>query len=91
MLVTVVVPQLATSLTQLGNSIPGYLISLQQIAERLSLELNLDQAVWDEISQWFNTLVGQMLAFIPQLLKMVPQMLDLLASVGGGVFNFVIG
>ncbi|MGI5966261.1 AI-2E family transporter [Anaerotruncus rubiinfantis] len=90
-LVTVVVPQLATSLTQLGNSIPGYLISLQQIAERLSLELNLDQAVWDEISQWFNTLVGQMLAFIPQLLKMVPQMLDLLASVGGGVFNFVIG
>lgn len=90
-LVTVVVPQLATSIIQLGNSVPAYLASLQNLAEELAVRLNLDQAMWDELAKWFNSVAMELLKIIPELFKMIPQMLGVIASVGGGVFNFVIG
>lgn len=86
--VWVVVPQLATSVVTLGNSIPSYLASLQRFGEQLSHEWVLPPEVLDQISTWFEATVNNMLSFI---VDFIPGVLSFVASLGGGVLNFVIG
>lgn len=86
-LVTVVVPQLATSVMTLGRSIPAYLTQLQTLTENLIVSLNLNEAMWMQINDLMLSGVNYLVGLVPNLFKAVPQMIGVVASVGGGLFN----
>lgn len=87
-LLTVVIPQLATSIVQLANNVDSYLISLQTLAENIASELNLSPEIWDEINAWFQQAAEYLLNFV---VAFVPKLLEFVISFGGGIFNGVIG
>lgn len=91
LLITVVVPQLVTSLSTLSHNIPGYLNSLQSEAELLISKLNLDPAILEEINGWFWQMMKSLPEFLLSMLKTVPQLAGMLVSLGGGVVNAAIG
>ncbi len=91
LLLTVVVPQLVTSLSVLSGNIPGYLYSLQSEAEQLISKLNLDPAIIEAINGWFWQMMKSLPDFLLNMLKTVPQLAGMLVSLGGGVVNAVIG
>ncbi|MEM1484535.1 AI-2E family transporter [Oscillospiraceae bacterium PP1C4] len=87
-LLTVVVPQLATSIAQLGINIPIYTTSLQKLAEQLSAQFSLPPEIWTEINSWFQGTAKALLDFV---VSYVPRVFDFVVSFGGGVFNGIIG
>lgn len=91
LLLRFVLPQLIESITKLSNSIPGFLVSVQRWAEKLALGLNLSDEMWKSIVKWLESLVGSVLGLIPELFGMLPQVYGLVVSVGGGMFNALIG
>lgn len=90
-LLTVVVPQLATSLSLLSGNIPGYLNTLRGAAEKLISGLNLDPAVLDKIYVWFWQKMESLPDILLNMLKSIPQLAGMLFSFGGGVINAAVG
>lgn len=87
-LVTVVVPQLADSVMQLSNNVPGYLNSLTELAQRLSNDIKLPAEVWQEISAWFQSVAKELITFV---VNFVPRLLNMVISFGGSLFTGFIG
>lgn len=90
-LVNVVAPQLADSVTQIGNNIPGYVRSLQSLGKTLSQEIPLDPMIMESVSNWLWSMVQAFIDFLPSLLNRLPQIYSVVASMGTSVLNVVIG
>lgn len=87
-LLTVVLPQVATSVVQLGNAIPGYLNSLQELAQQLSGQLTLPLDISAPLSSWLTDTAKSLLNFV---MSSMPRLLGIAKSFSGGIFNTVIG
>lgn len=86
-----VVPQLITSINQLRDNIPGFLTHLQDWVTKWAASLNFSEDMWRQVSQWLQQMVGSLLGLLPRMFGMLPQLYNIVVSVGGGMFNLLIG
>ncbi len=91
LLLTVVIPQLVSSLSTLSGNVPGYVNTLQNEAEKLISGLNLDPVILDNIYTWFWQKMESFPDLLLNMLKSVPQVAGMLFSLGGGLLNVVVG
>lgn len=91
LLLTVVIPQLVTSISTLSGNINGYITTLQIQAEKLITWLNLDPVILDNIYTMFWNNMENIPDMLLNMLKSVPQLASMLFTLGGGVLNAVVG
>lgn len=91
LLLTVVIPQLVTSISTLSGNINGYITTLQAEAERLITWLKLDPVILDNIYTMFWNNMENIPDMLVNMLKSVPQLASMLFTLGGGVLNAVVG
>lgn len=90
-LVWFVGPQLVESVARLSNSIPGFLYSFQDWLTKTAQALNFTDAMWQEFQNWLQSMIGTLLGMLPKIFGMLPQVYNVVVSVGGGMFNVLIG
>lgn len=86
-----VVPQLVESISKLSNSIPGFLYSLQNWLTETADKFQFTDAMWMEFLTWFEGMMRSLMGMLPKILGMLPQVYNVVVSVGGGMFNVLVG
>lgn len=86
-----VVPQLITSINQLRDNIPGFLTLLQDWVTQLAAAVNFSADMWKTLSDWLQQMVSTLLGLLPKMFGMLPQLYNIVVSVGGGMFNVLVG
>lgn len=86
-----VVPQLVESVTKLRDSIPGFLNSFQSWISVVAGSFNVTDDMWSKFLAWFQDIIGSLMGMLPKILGMLPQVYNVVVSVGGGMFNVLIG
>lgn len=86
-----VVPQLVESVTKLRDSIPGFLNSFQSWISVVAGSFNVTDDMWSKFWTWFQDIIGSLMGMLPKILGMLPQVYNIVVSVGGGMFNVLIG
>ena len=83
-----VIPQLFSSVNQLINNFPHYIVSMQNIADELTQKFGLQENIFDTCYNWIINFMGD----FHQLLNAVfPHLFNFTKSFTSGIYNWTIG